>query len=158
MKKGFTLIDIIVVLIILILIGLIATILVKSVVKDIKKDGDKVVLDNYANKVMYSVELYEKNNDNNIPKYCSIANKKIFYDENYNSVYDNNELECNKDCDSDNCIKYYITRDDINNKNITCNKIVINDDGSIEISNCFIKDNEVKSYSFSTNNLKNSVE
>lgn len=157
MKKGFTLIDIIVVLIILILIGLIATILVKSVVKDIKKDGNKVVLDNYVNKVIYSVELYEKNNDNNIPKYCSIANKKIFQDKNYNNVYDNNELECNIDCDSDNCIKYFITSNDINDKNIKCNRIIINDN-NIEISNCFIKNEEVKNYSYKTNNKENSVE
>ena len=146
MNKGFKLIDIIVVLIIVILIGIVATIIVFSVIKDIKKDGDKIVLDNYANKVIYTIELFEKNNDNNIPKYCINIDNKIFYDENYNNKYDSNELECNKDCNSDNCIKYFITSDDINDKNIKCNKIIINDDNSINISNCFVNNKEIKNY------------
>lgn len=155
MKKGLSFVEIIAFFSIIIIIGFIVFIMVFGVIKNMEKDKDKIILDNYANNVIYINELFMRNNDNNIPKYCISNKNKTFYDVNNNFVYDSNELECNKDCDNDNCIKYFITKDDINSKSITCNKIIIDVDGNIEIGNCFIKEKEVKNYSFST---KNSVE
>lgn len=151
MKKGFTLIDFVITLTIVTVIGIIVTLLVISVVKNIKENGDKILVDNYANDILYAKELFMKNNEYNIPVYCSINDDTIYYDENYNNKFDSNELLCNKDCDNDNCIKYFITKNDIENKDITCNKIIISEN-SIEISNCFIKDKEIKNYQYKLDN------
>ena len=153
MKKGFTIIDFVITLTIVIVIGIVVTILVMSVIKNIKEDGDKILIDNYANDILYAKELFMKNNDSNIPIYCSINNDTIYYDENYNNIYDSNELLCNKECENDNCIKYFITKKDIDNQDITCNKVIINDN-SIIISNCFIKNKEIKNYQYKLENSK----
>lgn len=142
MKKGLTLIDIITIVLIVVIIGFISIILVKSVVKDIKKESNKIQIDNYANYILLQKELYMKNNENNLPKYCSTKDNTIYYDENYNNKYDQNELLCNKECDNDNCIKYFITNEDINNKHIKCNKIIINEE-YIEISECSYDNNKI---------------
>ena len=160
MKRGFTLIDVIVLLIIIVILGLISTIIVVGVINNMKKDTDKILIDNYVNSFLYAKELFMKDNDNIIPKYCSIKNDIFYYDENYNDIYDSNELICNKECSDNSCIKYFITMDDINatDKDVKCNKIIINDDGNIEISNCFIRNRKVKNYSYSTSNQESSVE
>lgn len=146
MKKGFTIIDLIITILIIIIIIVISSILVKSVIKNYKKNNDKLLIDNYANEVLYTKELFMKNNENNIPKYCNISNNIVYYDENYNNKYDSNELLCNRECDdNNNCIKYFITHDDINKKDINCNKIIITEN-SLEISNCYIKNKKVKNY------------
>lgn len=149
MKKGFTLIELVSVLTILAVIGLVVTTLVIGIIKDLKEDADKISINNYVNSIAYAVELY--NDDNNqIPKWCTIKDDKIFYDQNYDNEYSKDELLCNIDCDSDDCVKYFITSDDVkNNKNnVECSKIVISDEGSIEISNCTVLGREVKNYSY----------
>lgn len=156
MKKGLTIIDFIIIFIIISIIGIISILLVVSVVKNIKKDGNQILIDNYANDILFAKELYMKNNNNNIPKYCNINDDIIYYDENYNNKYDSNELLCNKECDNDNCIKYFVTYKDIDNKNIKCEKIILNEN-SIEVSNCFIDNKEINDYKYILN-LENSVE
>lgn len=156
MKKGFKFIEIFIILLIVVVIGFIAGFIVNSVIKNMELDTDKLLIDNYANEVLYARELYMKNNENNVPKYCSINNNIIYYDENYNNQYDSNELLCNKECSDENCIKYYITQNDINNKDIKCNKIII-DEKSIEVSKCFINDKELTSYKYSLK-MDNSIE
>lgn len=156
MKKGFKFIEIFIILLIVVVIGIIAGFIVNSVIKNMELDTDKLLIDNYANEVLYARELYMKNNENNVPKYCSINNNIIYYDENYNNQYDSNELLCNKECSDENCIKYYITQNDINNKDIKCNKIII-DEKSIEVSKCFINDKELTSYKYSLK-MDNSIE
>ena len=156
MKKGFKFIEIFIILLIVVVIGIIAGFIVNSVIKNMELDTDKLLIDNYANEVLYARELYMKNNENNVPKYCSINNNIIYYDENYNNQYDSNEFLCNKECSDENCIKYYITQNDINNKDIKCNKIII-DEKSIEVSKCFINDKELTSYKYSLK-MDNSIE
>lgn len=142
MKKGFKFIEIFIILLIVVVIGFIAGFIVNSVIKNMELDTDKLLIDNYANEVLYARELYMKNNENNVPKYCSINNNIIYYDENYNNQYDSNELLCNKECNNDNCIKYFITYKDIENKDIKCNKIII-EENNIELSNCYIKSKKI---------------
>lgn len=142
MKKGFKFIEIFIILLIVVVIGFIAGFIVNSVIKNMELDIDKLLIDNYANEVLYARELYMKNNENNVPKYCSINNNIIYYDENYNNQYDSNELLCNKECNNDNCIKYFITYKDIENKDIKCNKIII-EENNIELSNCYIKSKKI---------------
>ena len=153
MKKGFTIIDFIIILTIISIIGVFTIIIVNMVINNLKEEGNKILIDNFANEILYTKEVYMKNNDNNIPIYCNKTKDLIYYDENYNDKYDSNELLCNKDCDNDTCIKHFITNDNLNNKDIKCNKIIINDK-SIEISNCYIKNKEIK-YQYK---LENSVE
>lgn len=151
-SKGFTLIELISILTILSIIGLIATILVVGVIKNIKQDADRIDINNYANSIEYAVELYIKNN-NEVPIFCTINDNMIFYDENYNNEYDNNELVCNVDCESDECIKEFITFDNVkgNNKDIKCEKIMVNKDGSVEVSQCSVNNREIKNYSYKVN-------
>lgn len=148
MKKGFTLIDFIITFIIVFIIGIVVILLIKSVLKNIKDNGNKILIDNFANDILYIKELYMKNNDNNIPVYCKINNDIIYYDENNNNKYDLNELLCNKEC-NDNCIKHFITKNDLDN-NIECNIII--EENSIEIDNCYIN-NKLINYQY-----KNSTE
>ena len=157
MKKGLTIIDIVTIIIIVVIIGFVATIIVKSVVKDIKKESQKIQIDNYANYILLKKELYMKNNENNIPKYCSTNNSVIYYDENYNNQYDSTELECNKDCENDSCIKYFITQEDIKKNNITCNKIIVNNDNTIEISQCSYDGKKVN-YTYKSKQSSNNIE
>ncbi len=156
MKKGFRLIDVVVILFIIIIIGIIAGLLIKSVIKNMKEEKNKILIENYANSVLYTKEFYMKNNENNIPKYCSISKDIIYFDENYNNEYDSNELLCNKECDNDNCIKFFITNRDIENKDVKCNIIKI-DNNYLEISNCIIKNKEIVNYKYKLN-IENSVE
>lgn len=154
MKKGFTLMDFIIIIVIVTIIGVISSVLVISIIKNMKKDGNKILIDNYANDIIYVKEVFMKNNDNNIPKYCSINNDIVYYDENFNNKYDSNELLCNKECDNDSCIKYFITQEDIKKKDIKCNRIII-EDNIFEISHCYIKNKEITNYQYK---LENSVE
>lgn len=149
MKKGFTLLDIVVLLVIFLIIGLIASVIVKGVIKDIKKDSDKIVADNYMNTILYSVESYIKNNKQ-IPVYCTISNNKIFYDKNNNNIFDSDELLCDFNCEDNKCIKYFITYNDIKDDNVKCDKIYIDNDNYIEISSCFVNNNEIRNYVFKT--------
>ena len=148
MKKGFTLVEIIATAVIIVIIGLISFIMVKGVIKNIKKSNDKEIIDNYVNNILYVRELYIKNNDNNVPKYCYNDGKNVFYDENFNNKYDSNELVCKKDCEDDNCIKYFITNEDIKDKKnkVKCNKIILED--KIEISDCYIDKRKVNNYKY----------
>lgn len=148
MKKSFSFAEIIVTIVIIIIIGLISFIMVKGVLKAIKKTNDKEIIDNYVNSVLYVRELYIKNNGNNSPKYCYNDGKHTLYDENFNNKYDNNELLCNRDCDSESCIKHFITNDDIKDKKngVKCNKIILED--KIEISDCYIDNRKVNDYKY----------
>ena len=150
MKNKITIIEIIVILFILIIIGLIATIIVSSVIKNIQKDQDLLLIDNYVNNILYSKEKFMKENDNNIPKYCNTSNEIVYYDENYNNQYDSNELLCKKDCNDETCIKYFITQNNNQDEKIKCNKIII-EDNYIEINNCFINNKEIKNYKYIKN-------
>lgn len=157
MRKGFTRIEIIISIIIVFIIGIMATIIVLGVKKSMQKDRDKILLDNYANKVMYAKESFMKKNDNNLPKYCKIMDNKIFLDENNNNIYDSNELLCSVNCEDDSCIRYFITYKDIDDKDIKCNNIIISEN-NLEISDCYIKDKLIRNYKYTYNIPENSVE
>lgn len=152
MKKGFTLIELVSVLTILAIIGLIVTTIVVGVIKDMKEDTDKISIKSYTNSIVYAVEVFEKENDNQIPTWCTIKDGVIFFDNNYDNKYNDSELLCSVDCDSTECIKNFITYDNIKNDNneVNCKKIVINEDGSVEVSQCTVLDREIKDYSYKT--------
>lgn len=149
MKKGFTIIELVSLLTILAIIGLVVTKIVISIVKDINIEGDKISVNNYANKIMYNVELYKKNNGD-FPKWCKIKDNKIFYDENNNNKKEKDELLCKADCEDDKCIKHFITADNISkgNKDIVCNEITIDDSGNVKVSDCTIDNNKLEDYSY----------
>lgn len=155
MKKSIRIVEIFIILFIIIIIGIVAGFIVSSVIKNMEFDKNKILVDNFANEILYAKELYMKNN-NNVPKYCNINDDLIYYDENYNNKYDSNELLCNVDCSDENCIKYFITQNDISNKDVKCNRIII-EENNIEISNCFIENKELTNYKY-TLKMDNSVE
>ena len=119
-----------------------------TVVDLLNHNYEVVIVDNYVNNILYLRELYMKDNGNNNLKYCYNDGKQVFYDENFNNKYDSNELVCKKDCEDDNCIKYFITNEDIKDKKnkVKCNKIILED--KIEISDCYIDKRKVNNYKY----------
>lgn len=154
MKKGFTLIELIALLTILAVIGLVVTTIVVRIVKDIKKDADVISIKSHANSIVYSVEVFKKENNNQIPIWCTINDDVIFYDKNYDNQYNDDELLCSADCDSSECIKNFITYDNVKiSDEVNCKKIIINEDGTVDVSECMVLNRKIKDYSYKTSIL-----
>lgn len=152
MKKGVVSVEIISIGVIIIIIGIIVSTIVSGIVQSIKEDADKISIDNYANSLLYSIEIFKKNNDV-IPNWCTKENNKLYYDQNYNGKYDQEELICDVNCVDERCIKDFIMQDDLEkvDKNIKCNKIIIDDNGLVELSECSVDGRKVHDYVYKVN-------
>ena len=60
MKKSIRIVEIFIILFIIIIIGIVAGFIVSSVIKNMEFDKNKILVDNFANEILYAKELYMK--------------------------------------------------------------------------------------------------